>query len=97
MHAGQMGFAVDWCANLLDGNELIEEATAGGGHKSKFVSVVYEGAGENARFLEEIAVKVERRDRVAGVVDDLGQAFAMRAQDGKGVHNVVELVLFHGA
>jgi len=92
-----MGFAVEGCANLLDGNELIEEAVAGGGYKSKFVSVVDEGVGENARFLKQVAVEVERGDHVAGFVDNIGHAFTMRAKGGKGVHNVVDLQLFHGA
>ena len=92
-----MAFAVVGCAYLLDRNELIENAAAGGGDKSKFFSIVNEGVSEDARFLKQFAVEVERCDHVAGVVDDGGQAFTLRAKDGIGVHNVVDLLLFRGA
>jgi hypothetical protein len=94
---GQMAFAVEGCAHLLDRNQLIENAATGSGDKSKFFSVVNEGVSEDARFLKQFAVEVERRDHVAGVVDDRGQAFTLRAKGGKGVHEVVDLLLFSGA
>lgn len=85
------------CPYLLDRNELIENAAAGRGDKSKFFSVVNEGVSEDARFLKQFAVEVERRDHVAGVVEDRGQAFTLRAKGGKGVKNVIDLLLFRGA
>jgi len=92
-----MSDVVEGCASLLDRDELIEEAAAGGGCKSKLFSVVNEGVGENTRFLKQVTVEFKRRDHVAGVVDDIGHAFTLRAKGGKGVHNVVDLQLFHGA
>jgi hypothetical protein len=92
-----MAFAVEGCVHLLDRNQLIENASAGRGDKSKFFSVVNEGVSEDTRFLKQFAVEVERGDHVASVVDDRGQAFTLRAKGGKGVHDVVDLLLFSGA
>ena len=55
---------------LVDRNQLVDEAATGGGNQPQFSAVVSEGRGKDTWFLEQIAVEIKRRHHVAGVVCD---------------------------
>ena len=77
----------------VHGDKLFDEAATGGGYEPQFAAVVREGRSEHARFLEQVAIEVKRRDHVAGVVCDLRDVFAVLAEGREDLHDLVDLLL----
>lgn len=97
--AGEAGACAGhiWGNSGIERQQLLHQAAAGRGHQPQFAGVVLKRRVEHPRLLQKVAVDPQRRDHIAGVVGDLGQALALTAHIGQSLnHRHHTLALIHG-